>query len=145
MTAITRDEAIDRMRDGLPCETDFTIHGNWKATTWGDFDNPCAKFRIPPEPRREAREFWCEEGNRAGELYIWKDRINAEFHCNSTGRQVIHVREVLSDEVCLRKMTLTECYEQARLAHATAGPFVCVKDIVAQFARAIGLLKEDKS
>lgn len=57
---IPKKDAIDRMRDGLPCETQ--CDKAWDRTFWRDFDDPRATFRIPPEPRREAREWKIEGG-----------------------------------------------------------------------------------
>ena len=61
---IDRDHAIDRMRDGLPVETFYVSWQSeagcdgWKPTRWVDFDvTPEPEFRIPPEPRRKAREW----------------------------------------------------------------------------------------
>lgn len=98
---ITREQAIACMAKGEKVETSCThweTGPGWTQTRWEHFDPAYshAKFRIPPEPRREAREWF-------GVTRIIHDGgINPLWKCFD---DPIHVREVLPDEVVLRKMT----------------------------------------
>lgn len=90
---ITKDEAIDRKKAGLPCETLFESSYSWCETMWRDFDFDTAPvFRKPPEPRRVAREFWLDLEN--GDIF---DLSDVATH--------VHVREVLLGDVTLQRMT----------------------------------------
>lgn len=92
---ITRDEAIDRMKAGLSCETYRCGSKDWRQTEWGDFEGNSAKFRRPPEPRSVAQEFWINANTRLA----WSEQHMA-------GPDSIHVREVLPGDVTLQRMTV---------------------------------------
>lgn len=87
---ITKDEAIDRMKAGLPCESNLA-GGPWIKTEWSDFANRLLKFRKPPEPRRVAR--------------VWNDVTSIHMVCGSISymETPIHVREVLPGDVVLQR------------------------------------------
>lgn len=97
---ISLQDAVGRMLNGQPCETNW--RGEWRSTEWPDFGT-FTKFRIPPEPRRVAREFWLLF-DRQGFVAIFESEPTAL----AVGEKVIHVREVLPDEVCVRRMTWAE-------------------------------------
>lgn len=78
---LTKDEAIDRMKAGLPCKT--RCIGGWYATKWADFDDDENTYCKPPEPRRVARE------------WVLRDEQCMTMH------GPIHVREVLPGDVTL--------------------------------------------
>ena len=132
---ICKKEAIDRMRDGLPCETCFPNY-DWEQTTFTHFDMPKAMFRIPPEPRREAREFWIE-ARRDGPDYAWGNRCTAP--------NAIHVREVLPDEVTLRKITENGVRDFVFDKNVVAARCSTGADKCVAFARALDLIAEKKS
>ena len=83
---ITKKDAIDRMRDGLPCETCWPAQHPtmWMNTRWQDFEGVGTTFRKPPEPRREARTFWVTANGLAITYQQWPSDVQ--------------VREVLPDE-----------------------------------------------
>lgn len=128
---IQKKDAIDRMRDGLPCETlsDNMMQGKtyWVPTDWLDFKKPNRTFRIPPEPRRVARE-WEIEGGGCYEMIYGP----------------IHVREVLPDEVWVKRMTEDEARVLC-MVKSIGMPFSTVTEHCMKFARALGLIAEDKS
>jgi hypothetical protein len=100
---ITKDEAIDRMKAGLPCETShmsFDDGPGWTKTRWEHFDPPYShvKFRKPPEPRRVARDFWLLFG-KAGFSAIYESAPTVMCE----GEKAIHVREVLPGDVVVNK------------------------------------------
>lgn len=98
-TIITRDEAIERMRKGEPCETQ-NGQTYWVPTLWLDFENVEHKFRIPPEPGKSAMEFAIWDFNG-----MWRA---AQIRNRNELNGAIHVREVLPDEVVVRRMTEEE-------------------------------------
>lgn len=128
--AITREEAIDRMKAGLPCETAIaTEFGVFIPTRWSDFDDgPERKFRKPPEPQRAARERWIQS-----DKYI----SNFEADCS------VHYREVLPGDVTLQRMTETEARKLAMDQMPVSG-WVKPTDMTVAFAKRLGLLKENK-
>jgi hypothetical protein len=115
------------MRDGLPCET-LMGRDAWATTDWPDFKDASNVFRIPPEPRLVAREFWIEDYEDGGPLSVTTTPRSA----------AIHVREVLPDEVTLRKMTDAEVSQLAMKTDTTMGA-------ARSIALALGLLKESGS
>lgn len=118
---ITRNEAIERMARGEKCETN--LQGHWRATKWSDFDATSVLFRIPPKPRRLAREWW-----------IW----GGEAFTHNVHREAIHVREVLPGDVVLQRMTEQEWLN----LHAQAFGSACMPSALVDFARALGLIGE---
>lgn len=122
---IPRSEAIDRMRDGLPCET--WVFDGWYATQWPHF-SAHIKFRKPPEPRRVARQF----------TITWRDGAYRVSIPNYEGGEV---REVLPGDVTLQRMTEDEAWEaayQQRPDISAMGP----RYAVIALARALGLIGE---
>ena len=101
---LTRAQAIDRMRDGLPCETLVPHETNWRATLWSDFSFGGLQFRIPPEPRRVAVEAWCVV--HVDESFTpWSSKEIAEKYAGTSGckqDRVALFREVLPDEAPMR-------------------------------------------
>lgn len=104
---ITRSEAIDRKKAGLPCETSVPGwlrsdgHPRWASTKWRHFDADNAQFRIPPEPRREAQEFWLV-GTSDLPIKVWAHEPSM-IQPNEVWRK--RVREVLPGDVTLQRMT----------------------------------------
>lgn len=97
---LTRDEAIDRMKAGLPCETShesFDDGPGWTTTRWEHFDPPYShvKFRKPPEPRRVARQF----------TITWRDGTYRVSIPNYEGGEV---REVLPGDVTVQRSAIEE-------------------------------------
>lgn len=140
---IPRSEAIDRMRDGLPCETFQRAHADWRATCWHDFEYDRSEFRIPPEPRREAREWWIQQNQyhdvceETGKRTPWQTAFKTapkvdEISC-------IHVREVLPDEV-IGQDVIERCIWAVLDAGGDNAHYHA--DAI---RRALGLIKEDKS
>lgn len=130
---IPQNEAIDRMKAGLPCETwmPYDRNGPWLPTKFADFDSD-NQFRKPPEPRREARVFTNVGYLRAGtkDLPYVLDPP-ADF------------REVLPDEVTLQRMTeararadYNKWREENRVGHPS------VQTVWVESRRALGLIEE---
>lgn len=142
---ITRAQAIERMAKGEPVETAQWIGivgqpaEQWAATKWSDFDKPqFAQFRIPPEPRKEAREWWISPSP--------KGTTNYDYAFSAQHSTATHVREVLPDEVCLRKMTENGVRDFVFDKNVVAARCSTGADKCVAFARAIGLIREeDKS
>lgn len=124
---LTREEAIDRMKAGLPCETCSdreNMKGLWVTTVWAHFDLPHV-FRKPPEPRRVAKEYGiCDDG------YVIKWNPDKPYGT--------HVREVLPGDVVLQRMTEQEWLN----LHAQAFGSACMPSALVDFARALGLIGE---
>lgn len=127
---ITRSEAIDRMRSGLPCETYMGVN-DWRPTRWVNFEHNDHKFRIPPEPRREAQEFWLI-GTSDLPIKVWGHEPSM-IQPNEVWRK--RVREVLPDEIVIERRTQREWINWLdKHAHNKL-------DVL----RALGLIAEDKS
>lgn len=91
---ISRDEAIDRMKAGLPCHTN--LNGYWRETRWEHFERQNVVFRKPPEPRRFPKVIYAI----------------VEDHEYRTSPQPFPgsspFREVLPGDVVLQRMTEAE-------------------------------------
>lgn len=100
---ITKDEAIDRMKAGLPCETwnKYLGGGEWRKTEWDDFTD-AHKFRKPPEPRRVAQDYWIYNGD------VFMHKVHPD---------AIHAREVLPGDVVLQRMTEAEAHREFENQH----------------------------
>lgn len=123
---ITRDEAIEAMRKGEKCET--SVQGFWRTTQWAHFDDVYVMFRRPPEPRREAREFWVFPDG--GAVY--------EHHVPGA----VRVREVLPGEALVKRMTQKEL-EEFCIKHGISMPGYPNARVCMVFADALGLLIEE--
>ena len=127
---ITKKDAIDRMRDGLPCETCWPAQHPtmWMNTRWQDFEGVGTTFRKPPEPRREARTFWVTANGLAITYQQWPSDVQ--------------VREVLPDEVAVRRMTEAEV-KAITMPLRTVYGWTYLTDAAVAFAGTLGLLKKD--
>lgn len=148
-TTIPRSEAIARMAKGEPVETREERGVEWNPTMWRDFELLHPEFRIPPEPRREAREWWLNAYEpHSTALTVFDSQKEADRAALKLRSEVIHVREVLPDEVTLQMLGR----DDARLAlhkaiHAIEfGNKTDDKLIIAQLAdQGVYLAKEVKS
>lgn len=124
---ITRSEAIDRMKAGLPCETfcpGWGENDGWDATKWADFDDEDSecKFRIPPAPRRVARVFQI----------VWRD---GAYHVSIPNYDGGTVREVLPGDVTLQPMTEDQVFQLAKQSEVST-------PVAERICRALGLIGE---
>lgn len=121
---ITKDEAIDRKKAGLPCET--WDGGKWIPTPFSHFDLKYEVFRKPPEPRKVARDYW-----------ILEDEVFTHF----AGIDSIHVREVLPGDVVVSESALASALN-AMLTQFGMDEDEWNKPTFDQARRALGLLGE---